>query len=179
MKLIVMSGRNRQTVFIEDDLANMESISGQRPGMGSLVAESNSTLEHQHHAQQIPRNRFPVRKADEDFLVRVLCGTPWKYYEKRYSINYWCSFGVITSIHAARDQFMIRTISGSNTDEQIQNIRRIFHENIVRNIEIYTSSESSYYLISEFMATSLLHVCRSPAYPTEPQLSSILYQVSL
>ncbi|KAI1633586.1 hypothetical protein F4809DRAFT_622784 [Biscogniauxia mediterranea] len=72
---------------------------------------------------------------------------------------------------------MIRTISGNNTDEQIQNIRQIFHDNIVKSIEIYALPDSSYFLISELMPTSLMHICRAPVYPNEPQLSSILHQL--
>ncbi|KAI0200858.1 hypothetical protein F4808DRAFT_460370 [Astrocystis sublimbata] len=50
---------------------------------------------------------------------------------------------------------------------------------MVKNIEIYAGSDASYYLILEFLPTSLLHLCRAPIYPTEPQLSSILYQMSI
>jgi len=72
---------------------------------------------------------------------------------------------------------MIRTISGPDSAKYIQNIRELCHENIVQSIEIYSCPDSTYFLISEYMAILLMHLCRAPIYLNEPQLSSILYQV--
>jgi hypothetical protein len=113
---------------------------------------------------------------EKGHFVPVLNDSPWNYYEKRYRAQYGSFYGIIT-FRKSFQQFMIRTISGHNSDEQKQNIRQLCHDNIVRNMKIYTCNNSSYYLISEFMPTSLLHLCRAPVYPNEPQLSSILYQV--
>ncbi|KAI1489435.1 hypothetical protein F5X96DRAFT_679771 [Biscogniauxia mediterranea] len=121
---------------------------------------------------------FPVKRTPgKRQLVPVYNGSPWNHYESRYRAKYGSSFGIITSRSRICKQLMIRTISGNNTDEQIQNIRQIFHDNIVKSIEIYTLPDSSYFLISEFMPTSLMHICRAPVYPNEPQLSSILHQL--
>ncbi|KAK5633457.1 hypothetical protein RRF57_009171 [Xylaria bambusicola] len=83
---------------------------------------------------------------------------------------------IITSRNAPCQSFMIHTISGSDAKERIQTIRQLRHPNLTENVEVYTSSDPGYSVISEFMPTSLLHLCRAPIYPNEPQLSSILYQ---
>ncbi|KAK5636047.1 hypothetical protein RRF57_011759 [Xylaria bambusicola] len=101
---------------------------------------------------------------------------PLNHYERRYSVKYGHSFGIITSRNASRQIFMIRTVSGRDAEERIQTIRQLRHPNLAENVEIYTGSDPSHFVISEFMATSLLHLCRAPIYPNEPQLSSILHQ---
>lgn len=163
-------------MFIEEDEASAD-----RPGF-SVPRNSGATAKNEARL----RKRFPVKKSQCqshcDRLVPVLTGSPWKHYEKRYAIKYWCSFGIITAKsthhHQGMNQFMIRTITASNGDERVADICRLFHSNIVRNMELYSYSDGSHFLISEFMATSILHIHRSPKYPTEQQLSSILHQVS-
>ncbi|KAI0525804.1 hypothetical protein F5B22DRAFT_633213 [Xylaria bambusicola] len=110
-------------------------------------------------------------------LVPVLTGSPWNHYQRRYGVKYGHSFSIITSRNAPCQSFMIHTISGSDAEERIQTIRQLRHPNLTENVEVYTSSDPGYSVISEFMPTSLLHLCRAPIYPNEPQLSSILYQV--
>ena len=160
MDVLQTTMSKRQTVFIEDDWSGVERL----------------RTPPRARTQNI-RQRFPVKQAPEDTLVPVHSGSPWKHYQKQYPIRYWCSFAVVTSKSAPDKQFMIRSISGTNTEEQIQIIRRAFNQNVVQNMEVYTCTDSGYFVISEFMPTSVLHICRSPAYPTEAQLSSILYQV--
>lgn len=173
-----MSTSNRHTVFLEDavlhnDVGHHSAKPTQRVAK-EKVAEDKPAL---------PRGRFPVspatRNFDDDELVPVRAGSPWIHYERKYRVRYGCAFGVITSCDIASKHLMIRTISGRHAEEQVQKIRQIRHQHIVHNVEIFAGLDSSYFLISEFMPTSLLHICRSPVYPTEPQLSSILYQACL
>ncbi|KAH7031053.1 uncharacterized protein B0I36DRAFT_288834 [Microdochium trichocladiopsis] len=122
--------------------------------------------------------RLPVKHYTiESPLVPVINGEPWSHYEFRYRVKYGTSFGVITSRDTSCRQFLMRTISGPDTDEKIQRVRQLCHDNIVKGIEIYTFEPESYILVSEFMPTTIQHVCRSPKYPNELQLSSILFQV--
>lgn len=72
---------------------------------------------------------------------------------------------------------MIQTLAAFKNDAQIADICRLSHPNLVRSLELYSCSDGSHFLISEFMATSVRHICRSPIYPTEKQLSSILHQI--
>lgn len=115
-----------------------------------------------------------IKRTHGERLVDVKTGSPWIDYDKRTRVKYWCSFGLITS-KATRDMFMIRTIANP-AESMLADLCRLRHQNIVRISEIYCLHDS-HYLISEFMATSLLNIHRSPTYPTEPQLGSLLYQV--
>ncbi|KAH7037965.1 uncharacterized protein B0I36DRAFT_315173 [Microdochium trichocladiopsis] len=122
--------------------------------------------------------RLPVKHyTTESPLVPVINGEPWSHYELRYRLKYGTSVGVITSRDASRRQFLMRTIGGRDTDEKIQRVRQLCHDNIVKGIEIYISEPGSYLLVSEFMPTTIQHICRSPIYPNEPQLSSMLFQI--
>ncbi|KAI0423578.1 hypothetical protein F5Y09DRAFT_355402 [Xylaria sp. FL1042] len=182
-----MSLLNRHTVFVDD--ASLDNhVEGDVPWREATPRE---VLTHQTRrgvidqttalAEDKPpptRSKFPIKRTSEEGrLVPVVTGSPWKHYESRYRVKYGFSFGIITSRDRICKQLMIRTISGRNTDEQIQNIRQFCHDNIVKNIEIYECSDSSYFLISEFIPISLMHLCRAPVYPNEPQFSSILHQI--
>ncbi|KAG7435723.1 hypothetical protein Forpi1262_v002101 [Fusarium oxysporum f. sp. raphani] len=71
---------------------------------------------------------------------------------------------------------MIRS-SPTLNDEKLQIIRQISHPNVLESIEIYSEEDNNYYIVSGMIETSLMHVCRAPEYPSEVQLSSILFQV--
>ncbi|ROT35349.1 hypothetical protein SODALDRAFT_337370 [Sodiomyces alkalinus F11] len=99
-------------------------------------------------------------EAQEGNAVRMLAGSPRKQYNDRYQIKFGHMFGVVTARGSGQVR-MIRTIKGPNADEHI-----------------YSSYDlQDNFLISEFMETSLRHLGRSPIYPNEEQLSSILHQV--
>ncbi|KAI0810063.1 kinase-like domain-containing protein [Xylaria sp. FL0064] len=185
-----MSTANRHTLFLDDTLSGSElelDVPKLAPPRPKTLQRRRMIGQDAHkdvgstEAQPVSTSRrFPVKHANHSnkvSLIPVLTGSPWSHYERRYRVRYGHSFGVITSRNASCQSFMIRTISGRDVEEQIQNIRQLCHPNLVENIEIYACSDSSYFLISEFMHTSLLHLCRSPIYPTEPQLSSILHQI--
>ncbi|KAI1463202.1 kinase-like domain-containing protein [Daldinia caldariorum] len=177
-----MSRPNRHTLFVDDDaLLSGNNVPEQRvlPRGTLLLPHQTSQPRASGDKPPRPQSRFPVKRVSEEGgrLVPVISGSPWNHYENRYRVRHGSSFGIITSRREPCRQSMIRTISGRNADEQIQNIRQLCHENIVRSIEIYACSDAGYFLISEFMPTSLMHLCRAPIYPNEPQLSSILHQV--
>ncbi|KAH6705761.1 hypothetical protein EV126DRAFT_357723 [Verticillium dahliae] len=123
---------------------------------------------------------FPVKptiERHEAKLVNVFTGSPWNQYDVRYRINLGYSFGVVIPRDTSHAR-MIRTITGPNIEEQLQRFRQLCHSNIVKTVEIYNCfHQEDNFLVSELMLTSLRHICRSPIYPTEQQLSSILHQV--
>ncbi|KAI1655473.1 kinase-like domain-containing protein [Daldinia decipiens] len=176
-----MSSQKRITLFVEDALSKEDDS----VPLQTVAAQCQSPSHPSDHITRLAeskpprtRSRYPVKRLPEEVrLVPVISGSPWNHYERKYRLDGGSSFGIIIPRDGKGRQSMIRTISGSNLDEQIQNIRQLSHENIVKNIEIYISSDQDYYLISEFMPVSLMHLCQAPIYPTEPQLSSILHQV--
>lgn len=108
-------------------------------------------------------------------LFRYLQGHRGNTTTPMYRIKFGYSFGVVTS-RGSHQTAMIRTVTGRNREEQVQHLRQLCHPNIVAILEIYACPDEDF-LISEFMPTTLLHICRSPLYPSEAQLSSIFYQV--
>ncbi|KAI0536657.1 hypothetical protein GGR58DRAFT_474453 [Xylaria digitata] len=187
-----MSTANRHTLFLNNALSDGE-LELDVPKPAPPHPKTNRTLQQQRIiGQEANANmgstktkpvstsrRFPVNHINHSnkvSLIPVLTGSPWSHYKRRYRVRYGYSFGVITSRNASCQSFMIRTISGRDAKERIQKTRQLCHPNLTKNIEIYGSLDSSYFLISEFMPTTLLHLCRSPTYPTKPQLSSILHQ---
>ncbi|KAI1330382.1 hypothetical protein F5Y16DRAFT_396348 [Xylariaceae sp. FL0255] len=184
-----MSVDKRHTLFLDDALSGDETSSvndvqpvphpgtyrtlQQRRLIGQAANRGvKSTVPTSTHT------RFPVKTTNDDdevSLTPVLTGSPWSHYEKKYRVKYGFSFGIIISRSTSRQPFMIRTITGRNAEAHIQDIRQLSHANLAKSVEIYTESDQSYFLISEFLPTSLLHLCRAPIYPTEPQLGSILH----
>ena len=158
---------NRRTMFIEDE----ESLLNERVSDEYIYTSPSKRL--QIDSPIMPR--LPIKKTSIDRSVPVVSGSPWKHYSKVYAIKHWCSYGVVTS-NSSKRPHMIRTLSGSNLEDKLHILCRLLHPNLVQTIEVYPS-DTSYFLISEYLPTSLLHLCRSPTYPTEPQLSSLLYQV--
>ncbi|KAI0977483.1 hypothetical protein F4678DRAFT_16605 [Xylaria arbuscula] len=194
-----MSTANRHTLFLDDAVSDDErELVVAKPAPSISHPLTNHTLKRRRVIGQETqpvisssssssssssiRTRFPVKRTNHSndnkvSLVPALTGSPWNHYERRYGVKYSQSFGIITSRDASCQSFMIRTISGRDAEERIQTIRQLRHPSLTENVEIYACSDPSYFVISEFMPTSLLHVCRSPIYPNEPQLSSVLYQV--
>ncbi|KAI1202224.1 hypothetical protein F5X97DRAFT_288344 [Nemania serpens] len=188
-----MPAANRRTLFLDDELSDGElefvvrksptaSRTLKRRRVIGLAAPGDAGSTEVDAKPVSNSGRFPViptkpSQAHELSLVPVLTGSPWSHYERRYRVRYGFSFGIITSRNASCQTFMIRTVTGRDTEDRIQNIRQLCHPNLAKNLEIYACSDSSYFLVSEFMPTSLLHLCRSPIYPTEPQLGSLLHQV--
>ncbi|CAG9939394.1 unnamed protein product, partial [Clonostachys rosea f. rosea IK726] len=184
-----MEASSRHTVFIEKD-----QLVGPSPPPPSTIFRSSQITKRSamkptksEHIKQEPfikkEQSSPVSKprivitntTGDERLVPEISGSPWKHYKKKYIIKHWYPLGVITA-RTTDEPFMIRTITGPNIDQQVDNICRLTHPNIVRNIELYNSTDG-YFLISEFMATSLLQLCRCPQYPSERALGSILHQI--
>lgn len=181
-----MSKLDRHTVLIDDDIAAfVRPIRSRQPTSeetpGTLPAEKNGTL-HQTHKAQGTRAKIPIKRTITDtrapVLVPVLAGSPWKHYTERYFVKYWCLFAISTSKKGDESLHMIRSAPALN-DEKLQIIRQICHPNIVEINEIYSQDDGNHYFVSNMMETSLLHLCRAPEYPSEPQLSSILFQVEV
>lgn len=136
----------------------------------SYPASKNS----RHRPQAVSLLSEPKR--GQGGLVPVLAGSPWKHYENRHRLKFGHSFAVVTSTITRRPR-MIRSITGPSSDEQIHRLRHLFHPNIVESLKLYTCPQEGYFLVSEFLPTTLEHLYQAPIYPTEPELGSILHQV--
>ncbi|KAE9570106.1 hypothetical protein CGMCC3_g13665 [Colletotrichum fructicola] len=123
----------------------------------------------------------PRQDQQNNILVPVSAGAPWSHYDRKFSVDFG-SRRQVTKSRKTAGKFMIRTVSGPNTEEHLIYIRSIRHPSLEHVEEIFTEDTldglNNLHIVTEYMAVSLLQVYRSPAYPTEPELSSILEQVS-
>lgn len=109
-------------------------------------------------------------------LLPLSFESPWEYYDKKFGVRFWCLFEVIASKTAPAEMCMLHKATCDTTDKPSQILQRMCHPNIVKNLTLFFH-DTGYFLVSEFMPTSLVHLCRAPVYPSEPQLSSMLHQV--
>ncbi|CAF3454644.1 unnamed protein product [Fusarium graminearum] len=176
-----MSKLDRHTVLIDDEVAAIL-----RPLKSRQTTEKKPSQKTPHQKEEGNRrnppadgSRIPIRRVDGDnlspILVPVLAGSPWKHYTKEYLVKHWCLFAIVTSKCSSEKLHMIRSAPALN-DENLQIIRQLRHRNVLESIEIYSEEDRNHYIVSGMMETSLLHVCRAPEYPSEVQLSSILFQ---
>jgi hypothetical protein len=71
---------------------------------------------------------------------------------------------------------LVRSISNSNAEKDLYQMRKLGHENLLTVHEIF-DFDSSFYIVSERMHTTLDHVIASAAYPKEAELASKVWQV--
>ena len=72
----------------------------------------------------------------------------------------------------------VGSISNSNTEKDLYQMRKLCHENLLTVHEIF-DFDSSFYILSKRMHTTLDHVITSPAYPKEAELASVIWQVRI
>ncbi|KAF5529338.1 kinase-like domain-containing protein [Fusarium mexicanum] len=181
-----MSKLERHTVLIEDDAMPLPKVfaprqqSNAKTSLGEKLRENGKrkfpTPSAQPVAKRIPIKSLPYEQADAKEPVPVVSGSPWSHYQKRYTVKHWCLFAIGTSKISGMKLCMVRSLVAEKRQEKLDMMRRLCHPNIVQNMEFYISDDDGHFVISEMMESSLLHICRVPVYPSEPQLSSILYQ---
>lgn len=178
-----MSKLDRHTVLIDEEVAAaLRPLASRQTSEKHTSQRKQQQNENRNSRSQLPdASRIPVRGADahdsSPTLVPVLAGPPWKHYTKRYLVKHWCLFAIASSKSGSDKLHMIRSAPSLN-DENLQIIRQLCHPNILESIEIYSEEDGNHFVVSDMMETSLLHVCRAPEYPSESQLSSILFQVT-
>ncbi|EXA31406.1 hypothetical protein FOVG_17303 [Fusarium oxysporum f. sp. pisi HDV247] len=180
-----MSKLDRHTLLIDDEVAAfLKSVKTRQTvdieAAGTLPRKCDEKNPLQNNSSDAVRRKIPVKKTDSSSpkpgLVPVLAGSPWKHYTQEYFIEYWCLFAIATSKTSRENLHMIRSAPALN-DEKLQIIRQICHPNVVETMEVYSHDDGNHYIVSRMMESSLMHVCRAPEYPSESQLSSILFQV--
>lgn len=164
---------HRQTRFIEEHEAASDSNK-----TGQSIEFTSESL--QSSALSNPETRFSTpttvkRIARDEKGVPVLSGDPWNAYESRYGVKHWCLLR--SSISRSNGKLaLIRTINRPLPEEIVHRLCTIIHPNVLRTKEIFVSTTDTS-IISEFLPTSLHQLCRAKTYPSEPELSSIAYQV--
>ncbi|KAF5556149.1 kinase-like domain-containing protein [Fusarium mexicanum] len=179
-----MSKLDRHTVLVDEEmpaflkpLKARKAVSKEAANFASQKNDGKNTP-HCSPSSSLRKN-VPVKITDnnpQSKLVPVLAGSPWKHYKKKYCVEHWCLFAIATSNTSRKNLHMIRS-APSLSDEKIQTIRQICHPNVADITEIYSHEDGNHFIVSQMMQSSLVHVYRAPEYPSESQLSSILFKV--
>lgn len=107
--------------------------------------------------------------------VTILEGRPWDHYRMAYSLELGGSVAVVQREPATKELFTVRSFSGPSASEKLSFLRQLQHDNVLLSHQIF-SFEDVFYVVSECMAISLEEL--TIARPDEPQLATIIHQVS-
>lgn len=169
-----MSKLDRHTLFIDEvetDVVFMQPNSSNALPDANLVRYSPVSRPVQISTHQ---------DSEDNEIVRVSSGSPWKHYERKFSVIL-SSERHVVKCRTSSESFMIRTVDGRSAEKNVLYLRSIQHPNVERIKEMFSEdtldASTHLHIVTECSTVSLLQVYRSPQYPTEPELGSILQQV--
>ena len=145
---------------------------------------SRSTGRHDPPLIESSRRHPQNAKGREDYrqrkqeLIPVKKESPWNTYTDKYGLRLGEWVKVAGKKPSTGEIFAVRSISKSNTEKGLCQIRKLCHENLLTVHEIF-DFDSSFYIVSERMHITLDDVIASPAYPEEAELASIIWQVRI
>lgn len=113
----------------------------------------------------------------DSLQLRAAWESPWKRYDKSYELDLGGPVEVALRKAPPVGLVHVRAFSKPAAEKTLHAFRQIRHRNIVTALEAFTTNDGLY-VVLEYMAVSLDHIVRSPAYPDERQLAAILGQVS-
>ena len=151
------------------------------PNKGSRSTETPSRI-----PLAINTRKAANEDCSDELPVPIFDGEPSKHYTvkyRRHNLAGTVAVAVKSSVKDGfaveapeGDLFVIRSLSGSDIDKRLLSIRQLRDKTVVKTYEIYASKDG-FYIVSEFMYISLVHVCRCPKYLEEEQLISVISQV--
>ena len=109
--------------------------------------------------------------------VEMRYESPWKSLQKVYELKLDGFIAVAIRKPPSCELVTVKNISGPDKERKVKMLQRIQHANFVAFQESF-HFEDSVHIILDYVPLSLAQLVSSPAYPTEPQLASILAQVS-
>ncbi len=109
-----------------------------------------------------------------DFTLKE--ASPWESYWRIFQLKFDRFVTVAVRKEPLRKCVIVKTFSERSSQEDIQMIHRIRHDQIVNVLETFRF-EGSFYVVLERMAICLVQIVASPAYPGEQELAAILRQV--
>jgi hypothetical protein len=123
---------------------------------------------------KMPRTDDPRKRGDS--LLRTRWGSPWEKYEKAYDLELGGPVEVAVRKAPPVELVHVRAFSKLAAEKTLHMFRQIQHCNIVAALDAFTTDDGLY-VVLEYMPVSLDRIVRSPAYPDERQLATILGQV--
>ena len=100
--------------------------------------------------------------------------SPWEIYKKHFDLDL---NGPVTVAQGKTGLVAVRTFTVAGAEKALYMHGQVRHSNIVEAIEAFTT-ETSFYIVLEYMPISLYQIVESAKYPTESELAAILRQVS-
>jgi hypothetical protein len=128
--------------------------------------ESRFILQEICSPEEPPLDSLPLRRA-----------SPWQYYTKAYRRELGASVVVAYKNPATFELFAVKSIAGSEPNNQAQTLRQVRHENFLTYYEIFVC-DNAIFTVSECMAISLTDLNGSAIPPNEIQIATIIHQVS-
>ncbi|KAF1817300.1 hypothetical protein P152DRAFT_510559 [Eremomyces bilateralis CBS 781.70] len=175
---------NRYTLFVDDCSDNDQrprhhnSLKQTQPYPTKETTKKNRLSSDETSQPNKAPPRLLAKNLFGNILVPVVPGSPWDKYEKKWPRELAGKVAIAVKLPAGEKEFIVRSLSGEDIEKRILTIRQFHHENLIRTYEIF-ACQDAFYLISEPMCISLIHVCRCPRYPEEQQLVAIVKQSSM
>jgi hypothetical protein len=172
--------RLRCTTLFGDDFpqVNRNSPSSKAPIVAGHRSDRTAFFQPADAQDTIPIPLEVHTTHEHQGSVPIRSGSPWTSYEKIHQRNLVGGVAVVVKLPAKKEDYMVKRVSGDDTQGKLLNVRGLRHENLLKTLEIF-DYDDGFDLITEPMCISLRHVCRYPGYPSEKQLSTIVKQVRI
>jgi hypothetical protein len=138
----------------------------------SIPAEFRQPYKHKTPSRRLP-TRLQAYYGKEP--IPVIEASPLKHYKMHHSFDIGGFITIVNKVPVTEELFALRRFPDDDTGKLLL-LRRLTHENLRCALEIY-SFQNEFHVISEHTETSLAQII--VRRPTEEELASILYQVSL
>lgn len=109
-------------------------------------------------------------------LIKLREGSPWEIYRKKYEIDLAGWNAVCQTQPPTPKLFGVRILRGPDRKEQVQLLRRLYHEHLLETYEVFVDTDFCY-TVSENVEISLDEIVAAPVLPNEIELAAIVCQV--
>ena len=161
----------KEGTFAKADNGNRLQANG---SVATKASHGKDGLEGSHDVSNSTRPQghlLPLTAKDE---------SPWKTYNKEYTIELGGLVNVAERKYPAHGQVGVKEFSGQDAESKLSRLRQIPEDfrnrYFVTCIEVF-NFHNALHLITEYMTISLLHIVKAPRYPREKQVAAIIGQV--
>jgi hypothetical protein len=138
---------------------------------------NNSTVDNEvEHLQQGP-TKMPGPATHTDAVLEVHEGSPWNAYEEGYEIELGGHTITAERKHPASGLVTIRKMADSATKSKLSMLRKLQQKHFVNYVEVFSFSDVTY-VVSEYMAISLVELIAVSVFPKEKHVAAIVGQVN-
>lgn len=152
------------------------SLVGDTPeSSGKKLKRSRSLKDDTDHTNSVKISKpLRISESKPSPFTNARKESPWEIYKKHFDLDL---NGPVTVAQGKVGLVAVRTFTVVAAEKALYMHGRVRHFNIVEALEAFTT-ETSFYIVLEYMPISLYQVVESAKYPTESELAAILRQVS-